>query len=736
MTTDTNEKSLASHWNGPVSAAAPPAIDTGKPVACIATTYTFDAAFFETDLLPRFLGLKFDNTERETSFLIEREQALGTTRACVLVDHTCVDAKQTTLRWDQIPVRVPGGAQHAKIVVLVWERWLRLIVSSANLTKTGYRTNREIAGVLDFFDGEQSTPLQAAKDALNFLGEMAGTTWVLGNDGSRARLAEMLEFVRSRLNRWKEAPTAFTPRQLPRVSFVGGRPATGDRRMLSVIGQFGELWGGRKATDVAVMTPFVGETESGMERLIEHLKDMSRRSNGSTNTYLAIPGHPSQENGNARMISNLPSSFQKVWNSKWGDIQEGPSIYIIPPARKHEKINRTLHAKALSLSDGEHDLLLCGSSNFTPHGMGEGVANIEANLCYQDRAGSSVPLDARLPVLWYGDADDSCDDVFWPPETEPPPDEKPRQPPVPPVFKAVSYNQKLGTLTIFFDSSHALPPAWSLVRPDARPSDGDSDLVDSIRVPTIPPDGQVSVEVPTTSRGLILTCVRMAWTDENGQSLSAWIPVQTDNLDDLLPPEQFRALTSDHIMDCLISGREPAELVADDEDVTSPESPQPETPPTYDPLREIDTTGYTIYQVRKLGQTLAALAERLQKTVRTIQAAKYRLHNDPLGPAALADALAKDLSADSHTAEGTQMRSSQLAFSLAEIALTLAYVCRRIHADRNPGDHDVRPVYRGVIEDLLGRAALHNSSAGRASSLRAYIDAVNTKCAELVGAGG
>ena len=54
------------------------AIDIGKPVACIATTYTFHAAFFETDLLPRFLGLKFDNTEREASFLIEREQALGT----------------------------------------------------------------------------------------------------------------------------------------------------------------------------------------------------------------------------------------------------------------------------------------------------------------------------------------------------------------------------------------------------------------------------------------------------------------------------------------------------------------------------------------------------------------------------------------------------------------------------------------------------------------------------------
>lgn len=726
MKTDENEKSLPSHWNGPVSAGDTSSIDTGKPVACIATTYTFDAAFFETDLLPRFLGLKFDNTERETSFLIEREQALGTARACVLVDHTCVDAKQTTLRWDQIPVRVPGGAQHAKIVVLVWERWLRVMVSSANLTKTGYRTNREIAGVLDFFDGEQSTPLQAAKDTLGFLGELAGTSWVQGNDGSRARLTEILEFIRKRLDRWRNAPADFTPRQLPRVTFIGGRPATGDRRMLSVIGQVGDLWGGLKATDVAVMTPFVGETQSGMERLIGRLQLMSRKSTDSTKTYLAIPGHPSQENEKGQMISELPSSFLDVWNSSWSDIQDGPLIFVVPPTRKGEKINRSLHAKAISLSDGERDLLLCGSSNFTPHGMGEGVANIEANLCYQNNSDTRMPLDSRLPVRWYGDENDSCDDVFWPPETELPADETPRHPPVPPVFKAVSYNEKLGVFTLYFDSTHALPSAWSI----ARLGKSEIVLVDSLRVPTIPLDGKVTLEIPAPQRGIMLTCVRVEWMDEKGQSLSAWIPVQTDRPDDLLPPEQFRTLTADHIMDCLISGREPAELVGDDDDSETPIPPPPNSPPTYDPLREIDTTGYTLYQVRKLGQTLAALAGRLQKTVRTTEAANYRLRHDPLGPVALADALAKDLSVDSLAADVAEMRVSQLSFSLAEIALILAHVCRRIHADRNPGDHDVRPVYREVIEDLLGRANSHDNSLG------AYINAVNTKCTELVGAGG
>ena len=727
MKTDAHEKPLANHWNGPVMADDSTAIDPGKPVACIATTYTFDAAFFEADLLPRFLGLKFDNTEREASFLIEREQALGTARACVLVDHTCVDAKQTTLRWDQIPVRVEGGAQHAKVAVLMWEHWMRVIVASANLTKTGYRTNREIAGVFDFFDGGRSAPLRLGKDTLDFLRELARAPWVQGNDEARSRLDRMLEFARNRLERWKSAPADFTPRELPRVTFVGGRPATGDRRLLSVIGQVGESWGERRATDVAVMTPFAGETQRGMERLIARLKGMSRKSSASTHTYLAIPGHPCQDGG--RMISDLPVFFRDVWNSTWGDIQKGPRIFVVPLARKGEKINRAFHAKALLLTDGDRDLLLCGSSNFTPHGMGEGVANVEANLCFQDNAKVGDGLGARLPVRWHEDA--LSTNIVWLDQTESPADEEPRQPAVPAVFKAVSYNEKLGNVTVFFDVAQELPGEWSLVRSGKG---GDVTLLSHLSAPVVPLEGNITIELPADQRSQMLTGVLIRWTDIDGQSQAGWIPVQVDSLDNLLPPEEFRGLTADHIMNCLISGREPAELVGDEEEDKSDIGS--DWAKVYDPLREIDTTGYALYQVRKLGQTLVALAERLQKTVRITEATNYRLFHDPLGPVALCDALSKDLKGHGDRATGDEMRDSQLAFSLAEIALTLAHVCRRVHADRNPGDHDVRPVYREVVGDLLGRINGAGTAGGGLGSLNGYIGAVTSQCSELLGAGG
>ena len=146
---------MAEAWTAP---ALSPTGAIGSPLVCLATTYTFHASYLESDLLPRFLGLRFDEAEGTRPFIVEREQALAMVRACILVDADHMDPSQTTLRWDQLPVRVPGGAQHAKIVLLVWENYARLIVSSANLTRSGYRRNREVAGVVDFLDHQESAP--------------------------------------------------------------------------------------------------------------------------------------------------------------------------------------------------------------------------------------------------------------------------------------------------------------------------------------------------------------------------------------------------------------------------------------------------------------------------------------------------------------------------------------------------------------------------------------------------
>jgi hypothetical protein len=96
------EQPLADYWRPPVDSGLKDGI--GEAVSCVATTYEFDAGFFESDLLPRFLGLRFDHTENERTFVIEREEALATTRVGMLVDTSKFDPHQTTLQWDQLPI--------------------------------------------------------------------------------------------------------------------------------------------------------------------------------------------------------------------------------------------------------------------------------------------------------------------------------------------------------------------------------------------------------------------------------------------------------------------------------------------------------------------------------------------------------------------------------------------------------------------------------------------------------
>jgi hypothetical protein len=259
---------LVRSWSAP--AAVPgSALGPGNPVACFATTYTFSAEFLETELLPRFLGLEFDPAEREPSFLVEREEALAQTTAAVLVDQAKVDVRQTTLRWDQIPVRVPRGIQHAKVTVLVWERLVRLIVGSANLTIPGYRHNREVVGTLDFFDHGSSPPRAVLADALDFVEQLL--PFAAAEEKVLARVRSGIQAVRLQVRKWSRPPRDFNARESPRVSFVANLPNPDGGVGRSVLGQVKKLWGDRRARDIRVMTPFVGAPDADHGQVVGRL---------------------------------------------------------------------------------------------------------------------------------------------------------------------------------------------------------------------------------------------------------------------------------------------------------------------------------------------------------------------------------------------------------------------------------------------------------------------------------
>ena len=120
----------------------------GDPIGCMTTTYTFSPGLFDEQCLARFLEIESEPDREDLAFLLERETRLGSVYAGVMVDYTQAGVEHS-LRWDVLPIRIPKAKQHAKLSLLVWSNHIRIIVSSANLTESGYRFNHEVTGSVE-----------------------------------------------------------------------------------------------------------------------------------------------------------------------------------------------------------------------------------------------------------------------------------------------------------------------------------------------------------------------------------------------------------------------------------------------------------------------------------------------------------------------------------------------------------------------------------------------------------
>jgi hypothetical protein len=179
--------------------------EAGQPVACIATTFTFDPEFFEEECLARFLGLDSavlsdTGTADAAYYVVQREEALEEARATVLVDRAEVSAA-TSHRWDVVATAAPrGGVQHAKVSVLIWETVARLIVGSANLTQAGHRSNIEAFWTFDWPSSDRVAHLFA--DAADFL-ELLLERHTAGDTGAaspRGRARHTVAALRERVS--------------------------------------------------------------------------------------------------------------------------------------------------------------------------------------------------------------------------------------------------------------------------------------------------------------------------------------------------------------------------------------------------------------------------------------------------------------------------------------------------------------------------------------------------------
>jgi hypothetical protein len=490
------------------------------------------------------------------------------------------------------------------------------------------------------------------------------------------------------------------------------------------------IWGSRRASEIAVMTPFVGSNDDPLDPVVKKLLEIprTREAVGS----LIVPGRQS-ETDTHKMLVNLPRRFLQSWAAAWRVTPQDVPTYVVPPCREKsgEKINRDLHAKGIFVADDSRAMLLCGSSNFSSHGMGVGVANIEANLCYLDEADikrGGLRLEDRLPVDW--DADYASETVW--PETavsleEDAPQATPR---LPAVFLWATYNQRAAELTIGLDPKANPPSEWSIRLPGESEQESLA-LIDYHRCPTMPEDGRLTVQLPDTLRGATITGLQVSWADSDHGRVVAFLPVQGTNL---LPPEEFRALTADSIIACLLSGREVAEWIEGQERRQSLASSRNNS--LLDSLRAVETSGYLLYRARRFGKALATLSERLLRTVRTRNAWAYRLNQDPLGPCQLTDALLREWETLRDNGTGAHADPTAVLFALAEVALAVARVGQHVCVTQRVEAVDLRPLFSDVIARLNCQCMeISRSTEVQSTRLLDYVATVQSECERLVGSG-
>ena len=232
--------------------------------------------------------------------------------------------------------------------------------------------------------------------------------------------------------------------------------------------------------------------------------------------------------------------------------------------------------------------------------------------------------------------------AIWPEAPEPIDEEAPGSGhPLPAAFLWALYDQKANSLTVALDLSVPTPPEWSLYLPGERADDAPP-LVDQSSAPSLPPDGRLVIALPPPGAlaGAQYLRAGMVWRDEAGEQ-TGLLPVHIKSMDDLLPPEEFRSLTAQAILDCLLSGQEPAEWV-DALERKREHDPDSAAARQADALRAVDTGSYLLYRTRRLGIALTAMGERLFNTVRSSNAMTYRLRHDPLGPLMLTETLVRE----------------------------------------------------------------------------------------------
>lgn len=649
--------------------------EAGEPLICLATTFTFDATFFETECLGRFLQMDSHPQESESvGYLIEREEKLASARVCVLADRHHATSKES-MRWDVLPIAVRGGIQHAKLSVLCWAKHVRLIVGSGNLTEPGYRKNLEVFGAIDISrqEGGMVAPLSACLDFLTVMLRQA-----VGEEGRgpRQRASEMVAAVRAHVARW--------PRDDP-----GGRVVPVFSGMgRSVFDQLQEVWpSGGPPRYAHVLSPFFDSNRHWSDVVDGLGSVMAKRGERNISFYV-----PCEKLADGRTGVGMPHQIVDAARH-----QAEVAVYEVLP--EQDKENRPLHAKMVVFANDGWELTLMGSSNFTRAGLGLSAGarqpvNFEANLAYLFREGE--PELRKLKDAWPETAEDeidlASDKLVWGP-TDEMEGEEASGIALPTGFQEALFAPgQSPQLIIVLEKD--LPEWWEIRDQDQNPvmSSGIWN-----RKPGRHEFSWVKQAVPFE--------LNVAWrSSKKSESFAASWPVNVLDPATLPPPDVLASLSLDELIQVLGSTRPLHVAVV--QALQRRMRLRSSADIQLDPHRRINTETFLLRRTKRVALALERLRERLERPVLTREAFEWRLRG-PIGPIALANAFLKE-----------SRNASEAAFFLAELALTL----KRVHAPRaSEGGLKVDEIWVTLADCLAEVRALLPVTQTRDSPIERYV---------------
>jgi len=649
-----------------LDAWAPPE-NAGSPIGCLATTFTFSSVFFEEECLGRFLGLESDPNEDGPLYLVEREEKLsGVQCAAALVDqHHCKGSR--SLRWDLVPVRPPRGLLHAKVCLLYWAECVRVIISSANLTKDGYRRNQEVFGKVDYYPTGHA-PLALLRGVVEFLRTVEGyaRTPNTAPPPPLVRVTGLLDRVGDTLDAWNPDEKQLGRKDL-RVHPVFSGP-----EMPSVFETLDDLWpGASPPTDASVVSPFFDPAEGPNKPARQLWRRLRRRGKATVEFHTTAEEIP----GQGSYLVHAPASLETAESSTRSEVSTDFYRVELEPDRR-------LHAKSIWLQDDRWVLYMIGSSNFTSAGLGLGLrVNLEANIAYcVDARRNAQAADALGHAFPESSWLDPAQGLRWQPRRDEGEDAPGDAIPLPPAFADATYGVSVeegASITLRFAGVPPPPAGWKLIR-----EDDESEFFSAEKWER---EGRAPEVTLTWPRDRPPYGFSVTWEGCHG---AAWWPVNIAETGSLPPPDELRDLHLEALIHILSSARPLHRVLGG---YLRKRKPEPETGdrggPEIDPHKRVDTSTFLLQRTRRVSRALNALRERLERPVATEQSLDWRLRG-PVGVRAVARALRKEARSE-----------EERAFLLSELALEL----NRVRPRSVPGYLDparVEKAIRLVIEEL------------------------------------